>query len=558
MFSFRYLLQKLRARNVLNEEDELAAIAVYGQGESVIDFLLQRLPWKEPEIKAFISLIYSMELFQDREFLIDRTMLHWIDAGLSAKLRILPLGMKGNQIRIAVDDPFSVLLWQTVEYELNLKAELCLILRTDFQSLYRQLYNCSAPTFQPVSTMSTGYPVLLPWQIEQEQDELLQILEQASAKKATDIHFEPLEHALRVRFRIDGNLILHRMFEETKKANFVSRLKIWSELNIAQQRLPQDGQFQKTLNDEQIDFRVSTLPLLYGEKVVLRLLRKNQSLSSLEQLGMTENLLRPFESLLRQPHGMILVCGPTASGKTTTLYSALQQLDRESLNIVTIEDPVEFHLAGIQQMQVNDKLHATFAKGLRAILRQDPDVILIGEIRDRETAEVAFQAALTGHLVFASLHTSDAAGAITRLLDMGVEPFLLTSTLSGIVSQRLIRKVCPYCARFELADSRVWEHYRPHSHYGIPPRFAQVGEGCPKCQFHPLQGRMGIFELLIPDAKMHKLIMNKASLQELRTSAIENGMKPFYWDGIEKAALAQTVISEIIPYLPRRDSKDYL
>ena len=558
MFSFQYLLQQLRARNVLNEEDELAAIAVYGQGESVIDFLLQRLPWKEPEIKAFISLIYSMELFQDREFLIDRTMLHWIDAGLSAKLRILPLGMKGNQIRIAVDDPFSVLLWQTVEYELNLKAELCLILRTDFQSLYRQLYNCSAPSFQPISTMSTGYPVLLPWQIEQEQDELLQILEQASAKKATDIHFEPLEHALRVRFRIDGNLILHRMFEETKKANFVSRLKIWSELNIAQQRLPQDGQFQKTLNDEQIDFRVSTLPLLYGEKVVLRLLRKNQSLSSLEQLGMTENLLRPFESLLRQPHGMILVCGPTASGKTTTLYSALQQLDRETLNIVTIEDPVEFHLAGIQQMQVNDKLHATFAKGLRAILRQDPDVILIGEIRDRETAEVAFQAALTGHLVFASLHTSDAAGAITRLLDMGVEPFLLTSTLSGIVSQRLIRKVCPCCAKFELADSQVWEHYRPHSHYGIPPRFAQVGEGCPKCQFHPLQGRMGIFELLIPDAKMHKLIMNKASLQELRTSAIENGMKPFYWDGIEKAALAQTVISEIIPYLPRRDSKDYL
>ena len=558
MFSFRYLLQQLRARNVLNEEDELAAIAVYDQGESVIDFLLQRLPWKEPEIKAFMSLIYSMELFQDREFLIDRTMLHWIDAGLSAKLRILPLGMKGNQIRIAVDDPFSVLLWQTVEYELNLKAELCLILRTDFQSLYRQLYNCSAPTFQPILTTSTGYPDLLPWQIEQEQDELLQILEQASAKKATDIHFEPLEHALRVRFRIDGNLILHRMFEETKKANFVSRLKIWSELNIAQQRLPQDGQFQKTLNDEQIDFRVSTLPLLYGEKVVLRLLRKNQSLSSLEQLGMTENLLRPFESLLRQPHGMILVCGPTASGKTTTLYSALQQLDRESLNIVTIEDPVEFHLAGIQQMQVNDKLHATFAKGLRAILRQDPDVILIGEIRDRETAEVAFQAALTGHLVFASLHTSDAAGAITRLLDMGVEPFLLTSTLSGIVSQRLIRKVCPYCAKFEFADSRFLEQYKPNSHYEIPHRFAQVGEGCPKCQFHPLQGRMGIFELLIPDAKMHKLIMNKASLQELRSSAIENGMKPFYWDGIEKAALAQTVISEIIPYLPRRDATDCL
>jgi len=556
MFSFLYLLQQLRARNVLDEEGELAGIAVHDQGDSAIDFLLRRLPWKEPEIKAFISFILSLELFEDREFIIDQKLLHWIDAGLSAKLRILPLSMKGNRIRIAVDDPFSVLLWQTVENKLNLTAELCLILRSDFQSLYRQLYNCPAPTFQTLSSVSSAYPELLPWEVEQEQDELLQILEQAATKKATDIHFEPLERALRVRFRIDGSLSLYRMFEETRKANFASRLKIWSELNIAQQRLPQDGQFQKTLNNEQIDFRVSTLPVLYGEKVVLRLLRKNQSLSSPAELGMREDILNPFESLIHRPHGMILVCGPTASGKTTTLYSALQQLDRESLNIVTIEDPVEFRLTGVQQMQVYDKLQATFAKGLRAILRQDPDVILIGEIRDRETAEVAFQAALTGHLVFASLHTSDAAGAITRLLDMGVEPFLLTSTLSGIISQRLIRKLCPFCARLEPTNPLFWKTYLPDPKFQMPSQVAQVGDGCLKCQFQPLQGRVGIFELLIPDEDMHKLIMSKASLQALRKHAIEKGMKPFYWDGIEKAALGQTAISEIIPYLPSNEPKE--
>jgi type II secretory ATPase GspE/PulE/Tfp pilus assembly ATPase PilB-like protein len=553
MYSLAYLLRQLRARNVLDEEGEMTGIAVQDRGDSVLDFLLQRLPWNEKELKMFISSIFPIELFVDREILIDRKVLHWMNAGLSAKFRCVPLSLEGNQLRIAVDDPFSVLLWQTIENQLNLRADLCLILRSDYQILYQQLYNCTAPPFRQLAEIPSGFPSLLPWALEKEQDELLQILDQAAQKRATDIHFEPLKHALRVRFRIDGRLTLYRMFEAEKKTNFLSRLKIWAEINIAQQRLPQDGQFQKLIGEEEIDFRISTLPLLYGEKAVLRLLRKTYMISSPTQLGMRGEALDQFKALLQRPQGMILVCGPTASGKTTTLYSALQQLDQDTLNIVTIEDPVEFHLAGIQQMQVYDKLHATFAKGLRAILRQDPDVILIGEIRDRETAEVAFQAALTGHLVFASLHTNDAVGAITRLLDMGLEPFLLTSTISGIIAQRLVRKLCPHCAKYEDTDKAYFEKILPNNNLLIPEKIAQAGTGCVLCQQQPLQGRLGIFELLLPDDELQQLIMRKAPLQHLRKHAFEQGMKPFYWDGLEKAALGYTAFSEIFPYFPHKE-----
>jgi len=553
MYSFAYLLRQLRVRNILDEEGELTGIAVLDRGDSVVDFLLQRLPWNEKELKMFISSIFHIELFVDREILINRKVIHWMNAGLSAKFRCIPLSLEGNQLRIAVDDPFSVLLWQTIENQLNLKVNFCLILRADYQILYQQLYNCAAPPFRQFAEMPNGFPSLLPWDLEKEQDELLQILDQATQKRATDIHFEPLKHALRVRFRIDGRLILHRMFEAEKKTNFISRLKIWAEMNIAQQRLPQDGQFQKLIGAEQIDFRISTLPLIYGEKAVLRLLRKTYMLNTLTHLGMRGEALDQFETLLQRPQGMILVCGPTASGKTTTLYSALQQLDQEALNIVTIEDPVEFHLPGIQQMQVYDKLHATFAKGLRAILRQDPDVILIGEIRDRETAEVAFQAALTGHLVFASLHTNDAVGAITRLLDMGLEPFLLTSTISGIIAQRLVRKLCPHCAKYEDTDKVYFERMLPNNSLLIPEKLAQAGIGCPLCQQQPLQGRIGIFELLLPDDELQQLIIRKAPLQLLRKHAYEQGMKPFYWDGLEKAALGYTAFSEILPHFPHKE-----
>ena len=550
MYSFAYLLHQLRARNVLDEEGELAGLAIYDQGDSGIDFLLQRLSWNENELKAFISSTFSIALFVDREILIDRKVLHWLNAGLSAKFRCIPLCLAGNQLRIAVDDPFSVPFWQTIENQLNLQVDLCLILRNDYQILYQQLYSRSAPPFVQISEVIPAYPSLLPWEIAEEQDELLQILEQAIQKNATDIHFEPLRQALRVRFRVDGRMLMHRMFEAEKKQNFISRLKIWAEMNIAQQRLPQDGQFQKQFGDEMVDFRISTLPLLFGEKAVLRLLRKAYMLSSPVQLGMRTEVLEQFTALLQRPQGMILVCGPTASGKTTTLYSALQQLDQEVLNIVTIEDPVEFHLPGIQQMQVHDKLQATFAKGLRAILRQDPDVILIGEIRDRETAEVAFQAALTGHLVFASLHANDAAGAITRLLDMGIEPFLLTSSISGILSQRLVRKLCPHCANYQDTNQDYFERIRPQRNRSIPKQLAQAGKGCAFCQQQPLQGRIGIFEILLPDEELLELILEKAPLQKIRQHAYNQGMKPYYWDGLEKVALGQTSLSEILPYFP--------
>ncbi len=550
MYSFSNFLKHLREKELLQEADELAGYAALDRGEFATDFLLRRIPWREEELKQHLASHLNIELFLHREFLLESKLSLWMDAGLSAKLRCLPLELDGKQLKVAVDDPFFLPLWEKIENDLSLDLEVCLILRSDFQSYYRQLYQCSAPDFQPHCSLQDNLLTYLPWSLEKETDELLDVLEQAYKEHATDIHFEPQRNALRVRFRIDGILSLYRMYQEDKKLVFLSRLKIWSELNIAQQKLPQDGQFQKTIFGEVVDFRLSTIPLIHGEKAVLRLLRKAQLLSSLRELGMSSEILLRFKEILSRPHGMILVCGPTASGKTTTLYSALQQLNRDSMNIVTIEDPVEFQLSGVQQMQIRDSLHATFATGLRAVLRQDPDVILIGEIRDHETAEVAFQAALTGHLVFASLHTEDAVGAIARLLDMGIEPFLLTSTISGILSQRLVRRICPECAIRISLDPHWLKRHQPRADIPLPDFAYDAGPGCTQCQYHPLKHRIGIFELLTLSQELRELILKRASLNRIREHAYQSDLIPFYWDGLEKARQGITALSEVLPYFP--------
>ena len=344
------------------------------------------------------------------------------------------------------------------------------------------------------------------------------LLTQAARDGASDIHIEPYERHSSVRFRVDGSLREVVQPNRALHAALISRLKIMAELDIAEKRLPQDGRISLRLGQRAIDVRVSTLPSAHGERAVLRLLDKSESRLTLPAVGMEGQTLARFEQLVQQPHGIILVTGPTGSGKTTTLYAALQMLDATRTNIMTVEDPIEYELAGVGQTQVNPKIDLSFAKALRAILRQDPDVIMIGEIRDYETAQIAIQASLTGHLVLATLHTNDAPSAITRLTDMGVEPFLLSSSLLGVLAQRLVRKTCTACR----------------------------GAGCEACGHSGYQGRTGIFELLTTDDALRALIHAQASEADIREAALRGGMRLMRDDGERLVTAGLTTQQELL------------
>jgi len=353
------------------------------------------------------------------------------------------------------------------------------------------------------------------------------LLTQAAKDGASDIHIEPYERSSAVRFRVDGTLREVVQPNKALHAALISRLKIMAELDIAEKRLPQDGRISLRIGGRAIDVRVSTLPSAHGERAVLRLLDKTESKFTLEGLGMSGDVLASFHRLIQQPHGIVLVTGPTGSGKTTTLYASLGRIDTSTTNVLTVEDPVEYELPGIGQTQVNPKIDLTFAKALRAILRQDPDVIMIGEIRDHETAQIAIQASLTGHLVLATVHTNDAPSLVTRLIDMGVEPFLLSSTLLGVLAQRLVRKLCPACARQD--DAGRWHPV-----------------GCKECSHTGYKGRTGVYELMTVDEGMQTLIHNRASEQDLIAAARGTGLRSMREDGERLVREGVTSAEEVI------------
>ena len=352
------------------------------------------------------------------------------------------------------------------------------------------------------------------------------LLTQAARDGASDIHIEPYERHSSVRFRVDGTLREVVKPNRALHAALISRLKIMADLDISEKRLPQDGRISLRIGTRAVDVRVSTLPSAHGERAVLRLLDKSENQLSLESVGMQGAVLRRFERLIAQPHGIILVTGPTGSGKTTTLYAALQRLDASASNIMTVEDPIEYELPGIGQTQVNTKIDLDFAKALRAILRQDPDIIMIGEIRDFETAQIAIQASLTGHLVLATLHTNDAASAVTRLTDIGVEPFLLSSSLLGVLAQRLVRKRCIHCNGASTGSA--------------------LSAGCAQCGHTGYSGRTGVFELLVTDDAVKAQIHNRASEADIRTAALQAGMTLMREDGERLVAAGITSREELV------------
>ena len=371
------------------------------------------------------------------------------------------------------------------------------------------------------------------------------IISQSIKARASDIHIEPYQDSFKVRYRVDG--ILYDLLSPPKgiQASLTSRVKVMAKMNIAEKRLPQDGRIDVKVGDQEIDIRVSTIPTTFGERVVLRLLNKSGSLLKLPELGLSSGRLEMFERLVESPNGIILVTGPTGSGKTTTLYAILSTLNKPDINIITIEDPIEYQIKGISQIQVNPKINLTFANGLRSIVRQDPDIILVGEIREKETAEIAVQSALTGHLVFSTLHTNDSASAITRLVDIGVEPFLIASSVLGVVAQRLVRVLCNSCKEPYEPDDFSLESLGIKAEQVRDTVFCRA-KGCQNCFGTGYKGRIGIFEIMEMESNLKSLILKTYDSNQIKREALKQNMVTLRNDGIAKVLQGITTIEEVI------------
>ena len=466
--------------------------------------------------------------------------------------KFVPLELKENTLTIAVSNPFDDSMFDAIKMATGYEVDICLskaeeiadAISSESSSMDRIIEDYDEGSIDVneegdvdhLKDLASEAPVIRLVNL---------IISRAVELQASDIHFEPFEDSFHIRYRIDG--ILHDMESPPKnlQAAVISRIKIMSKLNIAERRLPQDGRIKLRVQGKQIDFRISSLPTLFGESVVMRILDSESITFDLDHLGFPKNNLLAFENLIARPHGIILVTGPTGSGKTTTLYSALNKINAPDKKIITVEDPIEYQLHGVNQVQVKSAIGLTFANTLRSILRQDPDIIMIGEIRDAETAEIAIHAALTGHLVFSTLHTNDAAGAITRLMEMGMENYLVSSSLLGILAQRLVRNVCPKCAATYVPDSETIREMEiaPEDIEGLE---LAKGEGCEYCADTGFRGRSGIYEMMMIDDEIRKLIISNTDSKIIKDKARSLGMQTLRESGWSKVKDKKTTVSEVI------------
>ncbi len=485
-------------------------------------------------------------------------VLNMIPEQVARRYSLIPFKVGADGISVAMSDPLDIQVIQFIEKKTGKKIQRYMALADDIARAISDQYsqNLTSEVVSALKEVSTQNE-------EKDQSDLdkaeiireapvanivTQLLEYAVKTKASDIHIEPEENQTRVRYRIDG--ILHEKIILPKKVHeaVISRVKIMSNLKIDERRLPQDGRFTYSDHNQDIDLRISTLPTIFGEKIVMRLLAKSNKPPTLLELGLRASALKNLEVQLLRTHGIVLICGPTGSGKTTTLYSILSKLSTSKVNILTVEDPVEYQIPGTNQVQVNPNIGLTFASALRSFLRQDPNIILVGEVRDAETAELAIQAALTGHQVFSTLHTNSASGALPRLLDMGMEPFLLASAVNCVQGQRILRKVCPHCKYAYTPPPEVLEHVSQVLGPLMPKGQSQFykGKGCTECGNLGYLGRTGIYEVLVVSDKIMKLILNRASSAEIEKQSIEEGMMTMKQDGYLKVIEGITTLEEVL------------
>jgi general secretion pathway protein E len=537
-------------------------MVLYRKGtDSLVDLLVQKKLMRESEVLQVLSEQLSIPFWPalpTDDISLDFTG-HFPIQYLK-KNRLVPLET-AEKLIIAVNDPFDFQAIDDMRHELSRNGRASTVVLSTQEAITDAIniaYDLSRSTakefFEEMDTESTDSIIS---EIEETGDildeagdapiiKLVNLLISGALKdRASDIHVEPYQSALKVRYRIDGVLYDVLSLPRKIQSPLTSRVKIMARLNIAEKRLPQDGRIEIRIADRSVDVRVSVLPTIYGERVVLRLLDKTVNILQLVDLGMSTQSISFFDRLIKSPYGIILVTGPTGSGKTTTLYAALSSINQPGINIITIEDPIEYQIDGIGQIQVNPKIDLTFAQGLRSIVRQDPDVILVGEIRDQETAEIAIQSSLTGHLVFSTLHTNDAASAVTRIIDMGIEPFLVTSSVIAIIAQRLVRVLCPKCK----------EPYRPdeNSLYNIgidqdilTGRTIYQKKGCPSCKHTGYRGRTAIFEIMAMDEPLRRLILKTSDSNSINDLAMQRGMINLVQDGANKVLSGITTVEEVL------------
>lgn len=550
----RLIAEYLKSIGILTDSQIKEVLKAQRETEDRLSDILVEMGFtKTEQLKDLITSQFGLTSIPTFDLEVPAVVLGKISPIFAYRHRLLPLKFDGTTLTVATDDSINLLAQGNLETITGLKLDFMLTPEAHLNIALERHYGRSEDFLKVIAKGEEEFGVAFKGAaaeaIEEEETPIIKLvahmISEAVKIRASDIHVEPLEDKFRIRYRIDG--VLHEIPGPPKQlqASVISRLKIMAGMNIAEKRLPQDGRIRIEAMGKELDLRVSTLPALYGESLVMRILDKSSFLLGLKELGFSSEDEERFEKLIRLPHGMILVTGPTGSGKTTTLYASLSYINKPNRKLITVEDPVEYQLSGINQVQVKPSIGLTFASGLRTMLRQAPDVIMVGEIRDFETASIAVQAALTGHLIFSTLHTNDAPGAITRLIDMGVKPYLVSSTVEAIMAQRLVRVICNNCkepyipARDELIAVGLEAKE-------LEGKTLYHGVGCKECVYTGYKGRIGIFELLMVDDNIRELIVKKTSSTTIMEAARKAGMKNLRDDGLLKALNGITSISEIM------------
>ncbi|MEW6233087.1 MAG: GspE/PulE family protein [Chloroflexota bacterium] len=504
-------------------------------------------------LATFISYQLNLPLVDLKKCKIQPAAVRLVPEEMARRYNLLPVAIDGGDLLVAMEDPLDLRVIGEVSARSRLRLKPMLATAAEIQEAIGLIYKATGEIEQQVKQIITVAPVREEAEARLTAQLLAQapvvrtvdlLVSQAVKDRASDIHIEPQEDHLHIRYRIDG--ILHEMMTLPLSAHapLLSRIKILADMNIAERRRPQDGQFSVTVDGKEIDIRAATAESVWGEMATLRVLDKSLSVLALSELGFLPDMQRVYEQVLKTPYGMVLISGPTGSGKTTTLYASVNRLDRQARNVMTIEDPIEYRFGDINQIQVNPLADITFATGLRAIMRLDPDVILVGEVRDAETARTAVHAALTGHLVLSSVHANDAVGALFRLLDLGIEPFLITSALVAVAAQRLVRRVCPHCRT--LAPASEEEAVAYESEMGERRSEFYYGAGCNFCAYTGFLGRTGVFEVLVMTEELRYSLLAKNSVSEIKAQAIKQGMVPMRRDGMLKARDGITTPGEVL------------
>jgi type IV pilus assembly protein PilB len=535
-------------KGLLTETQLVEALAEQrGTGSRLGEILIKKNWVTREEIEQCLTQQKGISTFNLAGYIIEPDVVKLIPEEFARKYKLMPVFVIENTLTIAMNDPTNVFIIDEIQRMTKLNVEPVSTEELDIRKVQDQYYGPTGSLQEIIASIDKNK--LADSDSLGEEAPVIKIVNyliiQAVQSKASDIHIEPEEKLLNIRYRIDGMLHRQPMLPRDLAAAVTSRFKIMAGLDIAEKRLPQDGRIMMKVGSKDIDFRVSTCPTIHGENIVLRILDKTGLVLGLESLGFPQNTLGLFKELIESPYGIVLVTGPTGSGKTTTLYSSLQLLNKEDVNIMTVEDPVEYQFPGMRQVHVNVLAGLTFASALRSFLRQDPDIVMVGEIRDLETAEIAVQAALTGHMVFSTLHTNDSPSAFTRLMNMGVEPFLISSSLLGVLAQRLLRRVCEKCKDLYVPSDSLLKDIGLEDKIGENIKFAK-GKGCKVCNQSGYKGRIGIYELLKVTPEIQEAVLRKVSADEIRNLAVSQGMITLRKAALDKLLLGTTTPEEVM------------